>query len=75
MVVGRDGVIVPTRPCWEEAATATVTVYDRRGQRLGSVYLGRMPEAGQGTLTQQLTALLAAVLRAWEGPAAPTCTT
>jgi len=39
-----------------------VTVFDRRGRRLGTVYLGRMPEANQVTLSQQLTDLLTAVL-------------
>lgn len=68
LVAGRDGVMVQTRPCWEEASTATVSVYDRRGRRLGTVYLGRMPELGQGTMTGQLTDLLLAVLKAWEGP-------
>ena len=68
LVVGRDGVIVPTRPCWEEASTATVSVQDRHGRRLGTVYLGRMPELGQATMTRQLTDLLRAVLAAWEGP-------
>jgi hypothetical protein len=68
LVVGRDGVMVPMRPCWEEAATATLSIYDRRGGRLGTVYLGRMPELGQGTLTEQLTRLLLAVLAAWDGP-------
>jgi hypothetical protein len=68
LVAGRDGVMVQTRPCWEEASTATVSIYDRRGQRLGTVYLGRMPELGQGTLTGQLTDLLRAVLEAWDGP-------
>jgi hypothetical protein len=67
LVVGRDGVIVPTRPCWEEASTATVSVQDRRGRRLGTVYLGRMPELGQGTMTRQLTDLLLVVLGTWEG--------
>jgi hypothetical protein len=67
LVAGRDGVMVQTRPCWEEASTATVSVYDRRGQRLGTAYLGRMPELGQGTMTTQLTDLLLAVLKAWEG--------
>jgi hypothetical protein len=68
LVAGRDGVMVQTRPCWEEASTATVTVYDRRGRRLGSVYLGRMPELGQAAMTQQLQDLLTAVLAAWPGP-------
>lgn len=68
LVVGRDGVMVQTRPCWEEASTATVSVYDRRGRRLGTVYLGQMPELGQGTMTRQLTDLLRAALNTWEGP-------
>jgi hypothetical protein len=68
LAVGRDGVMVPMRPCWEEASTATVSIYDRSGHRLGTVYLGRMPELGQGTLTSQLTQLLVAVLTAWQSP-------
>jgi hypothetical protein len=69
LVAGRDGIHLPVRGCgYKEGATATLTVYDRRGRRLGTVYLGRMPEAGQGTLSQQLTALLEAVLRGWHGP-------
>ena len=35
---------------------------------MGTVYLGRMPEPGQGTLSGQLTALIEAVLRGWTGP-------
>jgi hypothetical protein len=68
LVVGRDGVMVPMRPFWEEAATATLSMYDRGGRRLGTVYLGRMPELGQSTLTEQLTRLILAVLTAWDGP-------
>lgn len=66
--VGRDGVIIPMRPCWEEASTATLTVLDRRGRRLGTVYLGRMPELGQATMTEQLQRLIEAVLLQWQGP-------
>ncbi len=29
LVWGRDGVMVPMRPCWEEASTATASVMDR----------------------------------------------
>jgi hypothetical protein len=62
--VGRDGVTVPMRHGdWQEGATATVAVLDRRGKRVGTVYLGQMPEAGQPTLTAQLTALLQGILR------------
>jgi hypothetical protein len=70
LTVGRDGIFVPL--CkdtkYREAATATVAVLDRRGRRLGTVYLGHMPEPGQKTLTQQLTDLLTAVLNGWQGP-------
>ena len=68
--LGRDGIFVPiTQDAkYREAATATVTVLDRNGQRLGTVYLGHMPESGQGTLSQQLTDLVRDVLTAWHGP-------
>ena len=61
--VGRDGIFVPIRGRGgQEGATATVSVPERRGKRLGTVYLGRMPESGQGALTTQLTDLLYAIL-------------
>ena len=61
--VGRDGIFVPLRHgVWQEGATATLSVLDRRGSRLGTVYLGQMPESGQGTLTTQLSALLSDIL-------------
>jgi hypothetical protein len=70
LAVGRDGLMLPIRgeKCYREGATATVAVYDRSGRRLGTVYLGRMPEPGQKTLSRQLTALLNAVLTQWTGP-------
>src|SRR5512135_1206373 len=70
LAVGRDGAFVPIRDqdSYREAATATVSVYDRTGQRLGTIYLGRMPEPGQRTLSDQLTALITAVLKSWSGP-------
>lgn len=67
LVVGRDGIMIPMRSQWEEAATATVSVYDRSGDRLGTVYLARMPESGQGTISSQLTKLIDGVLNAWDG--------
>ena len=48
---------------WKEGATATVSVLDRRGKRVGTVYLGRMPESGQTTLTTHLTALIQDILK------------
>jgi hypothetical protein len=69
LVVGRDGIHLPMRgrKPYREGATATVSVYDRRGRRVGTVYLGRMPQPGQTTLSEQLTALLEGVLRRWRG--------
>src|SRR5262249_46211372 len=69
LAVGRDGIMVPMRGGgYQEASTATVTVYDRRRRRLGTVYLGQMPQAKQAMLSQELTALLRGVLRAYAGP-------
>jgi len=70
LAIGRDGLMLPIRgeACYREGATATVSVHDRRGRRLGTVYLGRMPEPGQETLSRQLTALIEDVLRPWTGP-------
>jgi hypothetical protein len=69
LAVGRDGIMVPMRhgSC-AEASTATVSVYDRQRRRLGTVYLGQMPEAKQATLSQALTALVQGALRAYAGP-------
>ena len=66
---GRDGIMIPMRSGgYEEASTATVSVYDRRRRRLGTIYLGQMPEAKQVTLGKTLTALLEATLLDWHGP-------
>lgn len=55
------------RDRYQEGATATVSVYDRQRKRLGTVYLGHMPEAGQGTLSELLTRVLTDVLARWDG--------
>ena len=70
LVVGRDGITLCTSPhsFFEVATTATLSVYDRRGKRLGTVYLAYPPELGQQTMTDELTALVEEVLRQWEGP-------
>lgn len=70
LAAGRDGVFVPIRgeDSYREAATATLSVYDRAGERVGTVYLGRMPEPGQKTLSDQLTRLITDVLARWSGP-------
>ena len=68
---GRDGITmglrIPAGTICEVASCGTVTVLDRRGQRLGTVYLAQVPEFGQGVMSQQLTRLLTDVLKRWEG--------
>lgn len=68
--VGRDGVMIPIvkNQTYKEAAAATVSVLDRWGRRLGTVYLGQMPEPHQTTLGDELTRLLRDVLSGWDGP-------
>jgi hypothetical protein len=66
LAVGRDGVMVPIRgQGYQEAAAGTVSVHDRRGRRLGTVYFGRMPESGQHRLTAQMSAALTAIVTGW----------
>lgn len=69
LAVGRDGIMLPIRQAehYQEGAVATISVYDRRGRRLGTVYLGQMPEAHQTTLSAELTAFVKAVLLGWAG--------
>lgn len=61
--VGRDGVFVQTRPFWEEASCGTLAVYDRQRNRLGTVYLGEMPESDQPTMTARLTDVITQTLK------------
>jgi hypothetical protein len=73
--VGRDGITLWTQPYgfFEVATAATLAIFDRRGRRLGTVYLAYAPELGQGTMTDQLTRLLRDVLAAYEGPPPRLC--
>jgi hypothetical protein len=75
--VGRDGITVkvPVRGGFisEVACVGTVEVLDRRGKRLGTVYLAYMPESNQPTMTLQLTRLVEEVLRRWEQPLPRLC--
>lgn len=70
LAVGRDGIMLPIRKedHYKEGGVATLSVYDRRGRRLGTVYLGEMPEPKQVTLSAELTALVQAVLAGCAGP-------
>ena len=62
-----DGVMVPLRAgedgraeaSWREAACGTVSFHDARGERLKTLYLGRMPESGKVTLKAQLASEVA----------------
>jgi hypothetical protein len=68
LALGRDGVMTPIRGHgYQEASAGTVSVYDRRQKRLGTVYLGQMPETKQTTMTEQLNALVQEILRHWTG--------
>lgn len=44
-----------------------MSTYDRRRRRLGTIYLGQMPEEKQLTLSRTLSDLLKATLIAWQG--------
>jgi hypothetical protein len=75
--VGRDGITlgltIKGGSIYEVATAGTLTVYDRRGRRLGTVYLAHTPEAGQATMSAQLTRLVEEVLRRWDGPLPRLC--
>lgn len=75
LAVGRDGISVCRQPhgLWEVASVATITVYDRSGKRLGTVYLAQMPQPGQGELTEQLTRLIRDIIHAWDAPMPRLC--
>ncbi len=64
LLVGRDGVHVPMRGCWKEAGCATLAVYDRNRKRLGTIYLGEMPQSKQTELTKRLTNVIEGTLKA-----------
>lgn len=70
LVVGRDGITLREYKmrCFEVATAASVSVYDRRGKRLTTVYLAHPPELGQATMSQMLTDLLTELLMRWPGP-------
>jgi hypothetical protein len=69
LAAGRDGIMVPMRSGgYQEASTATVSVYDRQRRRLGTIYLGQMPEPKQTTLSRLLTELVKSVLKDYRGP-------
>lgn len=69
LCVGRDGITLRHRLGFFEVATAaTVSVYDRAGKRLATIYLAHPPELGQVTMDAMLTDLLEALFLRWQGP-------
>jgi hypothetical protein len=70
LAVGRDGITLQGyfHRCYEVATAATISVYDRAGKRLGTVYLAHAPEPDQLTMNAMLTSLLTELFRDWTGP-------
>ncbi len=70
IAVGRDGITLRQykKGVFEIATVATVTIFDRSGKRLTTVYLAWRPELGQAAMSEMLTSLLAEVLKQWHGP-------
>lgn len=73
LAVGRDGVTFHVQGVYEVGSTATISVYDRSGRRLGTVYLAQPSEAYQTTLSHQLTSLIRRTLTDWSGPLPRLC--
>ena len=70
LAVGRDGITLCEykHRFFEVATAATVSVYDRAGKRLTTVYLAWPPELGQATMDRMLTELLTELLDRFTGP-------
>lgn len=75
LAVGRDGITLRqyTHSIFEVATAATVSVYDRAGKRLGTIYLAYPPELGQATMDRRLTELLVELLKRFAGPLPRLC--
>ena len=70
LAVGRDGITLREyQHCAHQVATTgTVSVYDRSGKRLITVYLAYPPELGQASMDQMLTGLITEILERYNGP-------
>lgn len=70
LAVGRDGITLREHrhSFFEVATAATLSVYDRAGKRLTTIYLAWPPELGQATMSRMLTGLLTELLQRWQGP-------
>jgi hypothetical protein len=65
--VGRDGISMPLHHGggYQQGAVGTIAVYDRRGNRLGTIYVAFTPESEQPTLTARLSGLIKECLDKW----------
>ena len=70
LAIGRDGTTYcqHVKSLWQVGSVATFSVFDRRGNRITTVYLAWQQEFGQGTLSEMITSLLLETLRRWDGP-------
>lgn len=73
--VGRDGITLRQykHSLFEVATAATVSVYDRAGKRIGTIYLAYPPELGQATMDRMLSELLTELLTRFTGPLPRLC--
>jgi len=63
VATGFDGTTAPIRgEDYKEAMCGTIALYDRRGERLSTEYIGAMPEAGKADFTNRFTSRVAGVL-------------
>ena len=70
LAVGRDGVTLRQYVfnLFEVASVATITVYDRAGNRVTTLYLAHPPESLQVEMSAMLSDLLNEFFRQWDGP-------
>ena len=62
IATGLDGTTLPLREeHYKEAMCGTIALYDGKGQRLATTYLGAMPERGKGQFTERFTTRVAQV--------------
>jgi hypothetical protein len=60
IATGLDGTTLPLRDeGYKEARCGTIALYDTKGQRLATAYLGAMPESGKGQFTERFTTRVA----------------
>ncbi len=63
VATGFDGTTAPIRgEDYKEAMCGTIALYDQRGERLSTEYLGAMPQAGKADFTKRFTSRVAQVL-------------